>query len=119
MRDTPIWGFVVCNVALVSLLGVLACGASSSAAPPHDAAGTGGAGSEELLAGAGGALTSNGARLAWIEPVPAQLQAAAATSARTNADPRASVVGVCNASEIVWTCDLSHEYVTINADYRS
>ena len=23
------------------------------------------------------------------------------------------------ASATVWTCDLSHEYVTINADYRS
>ncbi|MEY3513735.1 MAG: bifunctional ornithine acetyltransferase/N-acetylglutamate synthase, partial [Pseudomonadota bacterium] len=23
------------------------------------------------------------------------------------------------ASETVWTCDLSHEYVSINADYRS
>jgi glutamate N-acetyltransferase / amino-acid N-acetyltransferase len=22
-------------------------------------------------------------------------------------------------SETVWTCDFSHEYVTINADYRS
>ena len=24
-----------------------------------------------------------------------------------------------NASATVWTCDLSHEYVSINADYRS
>jgi glutamate N-acetyltransferase/amino-acid N-acetyltransferase len=23
------------------------------------------------------------------------------------------------ASDTVWTCDLSHEYVSINADYRS
>ena len=23
------------------------------------------------------------------------------------------------ASTTVWTCDLSHDYVTINADYRS
>jgi glutamate N-acetyltransferase/amino-acid N-acetyltransferase len=23
------------------------------------------------------------------------------------------------ATTTVWTCDLSHEYVTINADYRS
>ncbi|MDQ0025497.1 glutamate N-acetyltransferase/amino-acid N-acetyltransferase [Variovorax paradoxus] len=29
------------------------------------------------------------------------------------------VLGRGNASETVWTCDLSHEYVTINADYRS
>ncbi|WP_431128134.1 bifunctional glutamate N-acetyltransferase/amino-acid acetyltransferase ArgJ [Variovorax paradoxus] len=28
-------------------------------------------------------------------------------------------LGRGNASETVWTCDLSHEYVTINADYRS
>jgi glutamate N-acetyltransferase / amino-acid N-acetyltransferase len=24
-----------------------------------------------------------------------------------------------NASTTVWTCDLSHDYVSINADYRS
>ncbi len=24
-----------------------------------------------------------------------------------------------DAAAIVWTCDLSHEYVSINADYRS
>ncbi len=28
-------------------------------------------------------------------------------------------LGRGNASEIIWTCDLSHEYVSINADYRS
>jgi glutamate N-acetyltransferase/amino-acid N-acetyltransferase len=28
-------------------------------------------------------------------------------------------LGRGNASATVWTCDLSHEYVTINADYRS
>jgi len=29
------------------------------------------------------------------------------------------VLGRGNASHTVWTCDFSHEYVTINADYRS
>lgn len=29
------------------------------------------------------------------------------------------VLGRGRVSETVWTCDLSHEYVTINADYRS
>jgi glutamate N-acetyltransferase/amino-acid N-acetyltransferase len=29
------------------------------------------------------------------------------------------VLGRGDASDTVWTCDLSHEYVTINADYRS
>jgi len=29
------------------------------------------------------------------------------------------VLGRGQASDTVWTCDLSHEYVTINADYRS
>jgi len=29
------------------------------------------------------------------------------------------VLGRGNATETVWTCDFSHEYVTINADYRS
>ena len=28
-------------------------------------------------------------------------------------------LGRGNATQTVWTCDLSHEYVTINADYRS
>jgi glutamate N-acetyltransferase/amino-acid N-acetyltransferase len=28
-------------------------------------------------------------------------------------------LGRGTASDTVWTCDLSHEYVTINADYRS
>ena len=29
------------------------------------------------------------------------------------------VLGRGGVSETVWTCDLSHEYVSINADYRS
>ena len=29
------------------------------------------------------------------------------------------VLGRGNAADTVWTCDFSHEYVTINADYRS
>ncbi len=29
------------------------------------------------------------------------------------------VLGRGNASDTLWTCDLSHEYVSINADYRS
>jgi glutamate N-acetyltransferase/amino-acid N-acetyltransferase len=29
------------------------------------------------------------------------------------------VLGRGLASDTVWTCDLSHDYVTINADYRS
>jgi glutamate N-acetyltransferase / amino-acid N-acetyltransferase len=29
------------------------------------------------------------------------------------------VLGRGNASDTVWTCDFSHDYVTINADYRS
>ena len=29
------------------------------------------------------------------------------------------LLGRGQASETVWTCDFSHEYVTINADYRS
>ena len=28
-------------------------------------------------------------------------------------------LGRGDAVQTVWTCDLSHEYVTINADYRS
>ena len=29
------------------------------------------------------------------------------------------VLGRGNASDTVWTCDFSHDYVSINADYRS
>ena len=29
------------------------------------------------------------------------------------------LLGRGNASDTVWTCDLSHDYVSINADYRS
>jgi len=29
------------------------------------------------------------------------------------------LLGRGQAQDQVWTCDLSHEYVTINADYRS
>ena len=28
-------------------------------------------------------------------------------------------LGMGNCSETIWTCDLSHEYVSINADYRT
>ena len=28
-------------------------------------------------------------------------------------------LGRGQATQTVWTCDLSHEYVSINADYRS
>ena len=28
-------------------------------------------------------------------------------------------VGVGKGSAVVWTCDLTHEYIRINADYRS
>ena len=28
-------------------------------------------------------------------------------------------LGVGSASATVWTCDLTHEYIAINADYRS
>jgi glutamate N-acetyltransferase/amino-acid N-acetyltransferase len=29
------------------------------------------------------------------------------------------VLGRGTANDTVWTCDLSHDYVSINADYRS
>ena len=29
------------------------------------------------------------------------------------------LLGRGQAADTVWTCDLSHDYVTINADYRS
>ena len=28
-------------------------------------------------------------------------------------------IGKGNHSSIVWTCDLTHDYIRINADYRS
>ena len=37
-----------------------------------------------------------------------------------NAELAISVdVGIGSGSAVVWTCDLTHDYVTINADYRS
>jgi glutamate N-acetyltransferase/amino-acid N-acetyltransferase len=37
-----------------------------------------------------------------------------------NSDLRIAVdVGIANGTATVWTCDLTHEYVAINADYRS
>ena len=34
-------------------------------------------------------------------------------------DHRARAAGARSGGDTVWTCDLSHDYVTINADYRS
>jgi glutamate N-acetyltransferase/amino-acid N-acetyltransferase len=28
-------------------------------------------------------------------------------------------IGVGTGTSTVWTCDLTHQYITINADYRS
>jgi glutamate N-acetyltransferase/amino-acid N-acetyltransferase len=28
-------------------------------------------------------------------------------------------VGIADGFSTVWTCDLTHDYITINADYRS
>lgn len=37
-----------------------------------------------------------------------------------NAELKIAVdVGIANGSATVWTCDLTHDYITINADYRS
>ncbi|MBU2532715.1 MAG: bifunctional glutamate N-acetyltransferase/amino-acid acetyltransferase ArgJ, partial [Alphaproteobacteria bacterium] len=37
-----------------------------------------------------------------------------------NAELRISVdVGIADGTATVWTCDLTHDYITINADYRS
>ncbi|MGI9477681.1 MAG: bifunctional ornithine acetyltransferase/N-acetylglutamate synthase [Hyphomicrobiaceae bacterium] len=39
---------------------------------------------------------------------------------RKNAELRIAVdVGVAAGPATVWTCDLTHDYITINADYRS
>ena len=37
-----------------------------------------------------------------------------------NAELRIAVdVGIATGRATVWTCDLTHDYITINADYRS
>ena len=38
---------------------------------------------------------------------------------RLNMTEERVVLGRGQATDTVWTCDFSHEYVTINADYRS
>jgi glutamate N-acetyltransferase/amino-acid N-acetyltransferase len=43
---------------------------------------------------------------------------AAARFAQPEIDVRVDL-GLGNGEAIVWTCDLSHEYVSINGDYRS
>jgi glutamate N-acetyltransferase/amino-acid N-acetyltransferase len=45
-----------------------------------------------------------------------------ADGARVMAKPEILIrlkLGRGDCSETVWTCDFSHDYVTINADYRS
>jgi len=51
--------------------------------------------------------------------VPAYTEEQGATY-MTNAELEISVdVGIGSGQAVVWTCDLTHDYVTINADYRS
>ena len=43
-------------------------------------------------------------------------------AARDEAEPRSRCASLLNrgaAAATVWTCDLSHDYVTINAEYRT
>jgi glutamate N-acetyltransferase/amino-acid N-acetyltransferase len=51
--------------------------------------------------------------------VPAYTEEQGATYMK-NAELEISVdVGIGSGQAVVWTCDLTHDYVTINADYRS
>jgi glutamate N-acetyltransferase/amino-acid N-acetyltransferase len=51
--------------------------------------------------------------------VPAYTEEQGATYMK-NAELEISVdVGIASGHAVVWTCDLTHDYVTINADYRS
>lgn len=51
-------------------------------------------------------------------PLPYAEADAAARFAQPEIDVRVDL-GLGNGKAIVWTCDLSHEYVSINGDYRS
>jgi glutamate N-acetyltransferase / amino-acid N-acetyltransferase len=67
---------------------------------------------------------TNGERLAELQLVAAgtplryQEADAAARFAQAELDVRVEL-GLGNGTATVWTCDLSHEYVSINGDYRS
>ena len=51
-------------------------------------------------------------------PLPYEEKDAAARFAQPEIDVRVDL-GLSDGEAIVWTCDLSHEYVSINGDYRS
>lgn len=51
-------------------------------------------------------------------PLPYEEADAAARFAQPEIDVRVDL-GLGNGEAIVWTCDLSHDYVSINGDYRS
>ena len=64
----------------------------------------------------------------WLDEVPVVVDGGRAASyreadgQRVMAEPEITVrvaLGRGRAEATVWTCDLSHEYVRINADYRS
>gem|GEM_PF-3314869 len=92
MRDALLRGWVVNGVVLFASLGMLACGGASATNHSGSAAGgaagrgvpsAGDAGDAGGAGGSGGLPSNKGARFQWIEPVPAHVQAAATTSART------------------------------------
>ncbi|MEZ4727957.1 MAG: bifunctional glutamate N-acetyltransferase/amino-acid acetyltransferase ArgJ [Caldilineaceae bacterium] len=67
---------------------------------------------------------TNGERMPELQlvaagtPLPYQEADAAARFAQAELDVRVEL-GLGSGSATVWTCDLSHEYVSINGDYRS
>ena len=52
------------------------------------------------------------------QPLPYSEAQAAAIFAQPEIDVRVAL-GLGDGSAVVWTCDLSHDYVSINGDYRS
>ena len=58
-------------------------------------------------------LAQNGERAAtYDEPTMAQYMKAREIDIRVD-------VGIGKGQATIWTCDLTHDYISINADYRS
>jgi glutamate N-acetyltransferase/amino-acid N-acetyltransferase len=67
-----------------------------------------------------GAELNGSALQLFAEGVPTDYSEEAATAIMKN--PAVSILLTCGqggGDDVVWTCDLSHDYVTINADYRT
>jgi len=107
------------GIALLSPLVMLGCG-GSTAANHTGSSGAGGGASE--LGGAGGTPSSPGVRFAWVEPVPAQIRAAAAATTKTELRTyvnRATAGGsVVVGNSTLWVYRTADDFSQQSEDFR-